>query len=776
MINNKLILKIILLFSLLFNIAVLINSPIQIIQQIIIFSYLIIMPGLLIILILSAKPIYHWKHFYYSLTLSLTFLMSFGLFINWILPLIGIDQPLRPIYTLSVLDLFLFILIGLAALRIKSFNSQVKIPLKKMYLCLLPFLFPLLSVLGAIRLNNGATNILTTIMLIGVLLNYIYLIIRVNKFPEIVTPLFIFCSSLALLLMTSLRGWFITGHDIQREYYVFQLTKLAWHWDISLFRDPYNACLSLTVLPTVLAGFLQINDLYVYKIFYQILFSFCPVAVYFIAKQLSNTRLSLLASLYFVSFPTFFSDMPMLNRQEIAFLLFASMILLLVDKTLSYKVRLMLFGTMGVGVIFAHYSTAYSMLLILGFATGLRFIFESTWISKIIIKLYHLFKMEGPSFIGVKNRQSLLIMPMLAFLFFSAFLWNVQITHTSRGVIDTIVEAAKSMMSFINEDFKSSDTQVFLFGGPKIDPAKQIQNYKNLQEARRTEYNPDELYSSYSYQEYPMVLAKDTPQIITKLGESLQQVGLNPYDLNFNLRQISAKILQIFMILGIFALFFVRFPLKKLRSEMMSVIITSVLFLIALIIIPVLSINYGLLRAFQQVLIVQALPIVFGSLALLAFFRERIKTILATCLACTFFLSSTGLIAEATGGYLSQLHLHNGGINYDNYYAHQGEVDAISWIYNNINKSKSNNFQSVVQAERVPETNPLLFTHIKFQSGIYPGLIEKNNYVLLGYTNINKLSAYALYKNEGLRYTYPIEFLDKNKNIIFNNKDTRIYK
>ena len=37
----------------------------------------------------------------------------------------------------------------------------------------------------------------------------------------------LFLMSVALLFMTSLRGWYVTGHDIQTEYHVFRLTEVT---------------------------------------------------------------------------------------------------------------------------------------------------------------------------------------------------------------------------------------------------------------------------------------------------------------------------------------------------------------------------------------------------------------------------------------------------------------------------------------------------------------------------------------------------------------------
>src|SRR4029079_19139954 len=55
----------------------------------------------------------------------------------------------------------------------------------------------------------------------------------------------------SLLLATSLRGWTITGHDIQDEFLAFRLTNDAQHWSMGAFESAYNACLSVNILPAV---------------------------------------------------------------------------------------------------------------------------------------------------------------------------------------------------------------------------------------------------------------------------------------------------------------------------------------------------------------------------------------------------------------------------------------------------------------------------------------------------------------------------------------------
>lgn len=61
-------------------------------------------------------------------------------------------------------------------------------------------------------------------------------------------------------------------------------------------------------------------------------------------------------------------------------------------------------------------------------------------------------------------------------------------------------------------------------------------------------------------------------------------------------------------------------------------------------------------------------------------------------------------------------------------------------------------------------------------SGIYPGLVNRDSYVYLGFNNVTNGSAYALYNNNGFIYNYPLEFLENNKNLLYSSSQAKIYR
>ena len=122
---------------------------------------------------------------------------------------------------------------------------------------------------------------------IGIIALYVFLIVLFRKkLNKAIYPWVILIISISLLLMTSLRSLHITGWDINQEYQVFQLTIKDFHWSmLNSPEDPYNACLSITILPSILYSFLNINSEYIFKLVFQVIFSITPVVIFLFFRK-----------------------------------------------------------------------------------------------------------------------------------------------------------------------------------------------------------------------------------------------------------------------------------------------------------------------------------------------------------------------------------------------------------------------------------------------------------------------------------------------------------
>ena len=128
---------------------------------------------------------------------------------------------------------------------------------------------PLLAIGGANTLNNGGSNWLA-LSVLGIIAGLFIAAVCLERRLGRHYGAIIFAIAVSLLLGTSMRGWGITGHDIMQEYQVFQLTASHAAWHMQYYQDAYNACLSITILPTIISRLTGISDPYVYKFAFQL--------------------------------------------------------------------------------------------------------------------------------------------------------------------------------------------------------------------------------------------------------------------------------------------------------------------------------------------------------------------------------------------------------------------------------------------------------------------------------------------------------------------------
>jgi len=218
------------------------------------FLCIVFLPGSAILRILKIVLRTSTVAVLYSFGLSVLVLMLSGLATNQLLYMIGIDRPLELTGILSVWDSITALCIGVSTclhhrpfyLTRPSSRAALKYTIT---LSLLSTLLPVGAVLGAFRLNNGGDALVSELTLCYAAGLIILVFLLRQRLTDQVLAWFIFSVGLAILLMTSMRGWDIVGHDIEREFRVYSLTHLYGHWNIGLDRSPYNACLSITILP-----------------------------------------------------------------------------------------------------------------------------------------------------------------------------------------------------------------------------------------------------------------------------------------------------------------------------------------------------------------------------------------------------------------------------------------------------------------------------------------------------------------------------------------------
>jgi uncharacterized membrane protein len=720
-----------------------------------------------------------------SVPLALGALMVTGLAMNTLLPHLGVAEPLalRPV-VLGV-DV-MCLLLGAALRRHYRVTYLITLPTLSRSECRILVASAttvLMAVMGANRLNNDAGGGVTLVMLCVAALVLGVATWRCDRLSPWVLFGAIYLVSLALLLMTSLRGWYITGHDVQREFIVFQLSSSRGIWNMSFYPDAYNACLSITVLPTMLSRWIPIDPAYIFKAIYPLLFAVCPVGVALLAKRFSSTRIAVVSATLFVGFVTFFQDMPMLNRQAIAFLFFIAALLVAFNPSIGLRTRQVWLGVLGIGLVLSHYSTTYMTIGFFVVAFLARQVARVVaWVATRLVGRDR----ASSSIIGrrvagspldprqLRAPAAISIVPIVVIAAF-AFVWAGPLTHTDRGLVGTVSSVVDSIRGD-GDNLRSNDAAYGIVGGAEVSPQQRLDATVSaeMRETRKARAS-GEYYSISALREAPTraVSISNLPE--TPLGRAVSRI-IPVSVLNAALRQGASLGLQLFLLVGLVVIALGRRRLVRVTSEFYFLACGLIVVIAIQLVAPILTVEYGILRSFQQGLMVFDVFIVAGIAALVPRVSPGKKVAAAAAASLILFLSTTGVIPQLLGGYPPQMHLNNDGLYYEIYYLHPEELAATGWLRDRTAVTKKGDIQAEVQTDR--------YTFTRFQSpqqlspinDILPPLLRTDSYVFLGYSNVTRSQSTTAIASDLVTYEYPIRFLDEHKDLVYSTDGSRVYR
>ena len=369
------------------DIAILLNIPF--LRQIFGFIFLSILPGLLILQTLKLSKLGFIEKFILSWGISISFLMFFGLLINNLSLSLGYETPLSTIPLLISVNIIL-ILLCIVGYKINKEEDQVfsflNINLNKSEKAFLivPILFPALSISGMHVMNTTDNNIILMFLLFSIPIYVAFVCFFNQKFSNRIYPVVIFLISISLLLLVSLRSNHVLGVDTHVEYYYFQTTVDNMHWHVLTMGNQLDACLSVSILPTIYQSILNISSEFLFKILYSLLYSIVPLIIYVLSKKYIGDFYGFLAACFFM-FHFNFLWTTANSRTCLAVLFFAlAMMVLFSDRIEPLKKRI-LFIVFMVSCMVSHYSTTYIFFLImLGTFVGIELLSKKHRFKKVI--------------------------------------------------------------------------------------------------------------------------------------------------------------------------------------------------------------------------------------------------------------------------------------------------------------------------------------------------------------------------------------------------------
>lgn len=745
-----------LVFGLIFNLLNIFDLNYLYIRTIISFIYLTTVPGLLLISTSKIKVCF-WKCVVLTVGLSISFLMFAGLLINWILPMVGISKPLSLYPTLISLDVIIIIFAVLSYYRNEDILIKIesfRLNLENIIFYSVPFIFLLLSIFGAITLNNQGPNILTMVMLSGIAAYVYFAVLFRKKLSQNIYPYAILMISLSLLLMVSLRSWYISGSDINQEYLVFQLTKHLSKWQVFSSLPVYNSCLSITILPTILSNFVNINDNYIFKILFQVIGSITPLVVYLITKKYTSTTISFLSAIFFVSYSSYFFILPMANRTEIAFLFFSLSILILLSKTIKLIVKNILFCIFTISIVLSHYSSTYIALII----------FITTYITYYLLKyILHNKANINRIIIGFKERDINLKSSMVLFLVIFTIFWHMQIPPLSDNIFGFLGKTFLNMKNIFSQDVRSDQgtLKYQLFLSPESeDKSIVLDKYiKSITDAS-------------NYKNYSMTALEE--DILPFKGNSTFR------SIVYIFNSLNNKLIKLFIIIGIVYISLLSLKKRKIDFDYPIMNIIGLIVLFCLLILPFASIYYSINRTFQQVLILFAGPTTIGCFSIFKRFGSKFKRFgskialnIVMIIFLSYFLFNTGFIPQLFGGDSPFIYLNNYGSAFDQLYTYNNEIKSIIWLSNNYNQ-KSKIISDTSGINKIQAFGGMI--NVNEVGLIIPYIIDKNSYVYLTTTSSTKRVGYAWIQGQIIKYNIPYSYIENNKNLIYNNSSSEIFK
>lgn len=632
-----------------------------------------------------------------------------------------------------------------------------------------------LSVAGPIRLNNGFSNDVSTVAMVCATALAV-LVLALPRLSAAATELGLYCAALSLLLVTSLRGWMITGHDVQKEYYYFTVASGWQHWDVHLFSNPFNACLSITLLPVALAKLTAISGVAVFKVVLPALFAAAPVTIFRAARNVAPRRIAVLSAVFFIMFPTYFTDMPYLGRQEVAFLLLGCAMLLVTEGKPRLRDRRIGFLVLMGGLALAHYSTTYVVILVLAMA--------------VVVDLCRRLGASRRSRraparaarTGSARRRSIepsflawWMIPVVAGL---ALLWAGPVTGTTGQLKSTVSIALREVMGKDAGDAASSGTSFSILGGSSETDQQRLADYKATVMANSAAQRakggllPTSVTDAVST---PYVAPAGVPA--TSVGRALEKYGIDISGINTLGRTAVAYLLQLLIVLGLAALWLRRAKGLEPVRDQVSLTVGALGMLAMLTLIPQLSVDYSVLRAFQQGIFFFA-PFMALGLCWAADVLKRWSTpaVCAVVAALTLFL--TGALPRVTGAYAAPLSLGNTGQYYDIYYPTPAEVRAAAWLEHTIhtNGSPANSPGNIIQTDQYTYNRLQTLLTGDVKANIYPGVLSSDAYTFVGGETADLGEVTVFFRGNLVTYRYPTSLLDQVYDEIYASDGAVIYQ
>jgi uncharacterized membrane protein len=637
----------------------------------------------------------------------------------------------------------------------------IKVENIKIFFYLIPLVLPFISLIAVTRLNLRNDSKTTWIFLYACIA--ILLILSTGRALKVsigMHYLIFYCTVLSLLLGSTFRGdggfW---GWDINQEFAVATRVLLQQHW-IPIPQSPYNAMLSISVLPVVLSFLTKFSLTILFKLFYPLLCALIPLASYCLLMRFVRNSVAMpVVIIETIGSISYIQQMTALARQVVGLAFFIGILLVLFDSIWDRKKKIKIILLFTFGLSISHYSSAYLYSII----------FVLAGLSSFFIRRVSFFRNKNLIPISTLRLGLTILIITLA--------WNGVFNNSAQD-INTV---SKNLVTK-GPQFLPNKT------GGLID--RWLRGVITSPESTPVEFKAAVLESNaYKYpnlQPQPVSLTYEIKP--TNYPSSKPPLGIITGTLFYWLYIVINFIFQSLIVLQVLIAATLIFGLRskkrrdvidKTQSHSFAVLVdliplTFVSLLIALLIRTsgTGSTFYNPERAAFQLAFIFSLSI---ALLLEGFIKwtKRFQHVWSTALLLSSFIflqSATSLIGYIYGSPSSRV---SSTISVDGpFVISENEKSAANWI--DQNTPKNSYLQSDVTANLVNSqknvfgTKPFIAQTSPF--GLFPG-----SYVYLSKSNLD--SGITRQTVGGLTYIrVPFDYLDQNLSIVYSSGGARVYR
>jgi len=731
------------------NVAVLVPalSPVR---AVVTAPVVLVLPGALVLTLIGGRW-GGWPALLQAVPLSLLVLMGLGL-VAALLPGPGLTTGAA----LVAVDLAMLVLIVACALRRRpaaAVPRRWRLPrygLARATAAIIAGAAAVaLTVAGADRLNGGGSADLTAAGLGCAVLALAVAVTAARARRTGAAATAVYLAGLAVLLATSLRGTVVSGHDIKVEYRVFLDTLTSGSWHPGGPYAGYNSCLSLTVLPAMLARLLGIAALDVFRVVFQLVFALVPVGAFLLARRMLRPTLAAVSAVLVVAFPTFVNDMPMLNRQEIGLLFFTAGLITALDRRAPGPRRGVLLLTAAAGLTVSHYSSAGVCAAMLVLA----------WLCYRVRRLLPFPATPAP----VRPRPGTAAAVMAGLV----LAWSA-VTGTAATFGDDLAGTARAVLT--GAPVASGATAYAPHDSSRAGDAEVLRSYLTDLVAQRraagSRLGPPAAVP-------PAVLPADELPV-TAAGHLVRDAGLPPATLNGLARKAAVVLFEAFAVLGCLLLWArlrrtsrVPRPARTLVAEWS---LAAVLLLALTVVAPQIADSYGVLRLYQQLLPVLGVCVVAVPAAVVSWLRRpRWTGAIVTVVALATLVTTSGLLPRATGGYPPQLNLANAGPYYRAYLAGPDDVALAEAV------AAAVPAEAGIVADSRDSLDLRALAGRQPAEGVGPGAIPDDAYLVVTRFRADQAVAVAVVGDRVIRYVFPLAAVTTGRRLIAVTGDHLLY-